>query len=266
MVKISELQRGDLITDLDDDDHFMTWVGAEELVENVEANKYHGVFRHSASKIRDRLEMATKGKKVKGFEVFRCENTAIAQQAADFAIEWSTSKNDQLFTQGMAAYEEPEKAANNQPNMFPLKIPYSQDRLTHERQQKAREWDVRSMFRALRVLARADSKAPVSLKGWTCSCFATYCFQAAALKVLFKDQAIDSNLLQTIQRENSKDFLSIKSDLNLIDMALGKWTDSIRKLLPKGILVDGKAVNATVLRESLNEDNNGFKKLGNITE
>lgn len=254
MPKLNDLKPGDLISDIDDDDHFMIWVGGEEpLVENVEADDFSGIFRHSASKIRKRIAERDEDEE-EGFDVFRCENQAIAQQAADFAIEWSTGKTDPKFQEGKKSGR-----------FFNLKIPFNQDRLTHDRQQKPEEWDVRSLFRALRVLSRQESRVNVSIKGWTCSSFVTYCFQAAALKVLFNNNKIPKNLLDTVRRSGHEGFLSIKNNFNLIELALSEQTDIIRKLVPTGILVDGKAIDATALRNFLNKPGNDFIKLGNIT-
>jgi hypothetical protein len=251
MPKLNELEPGDLICDLDDDDHFMMWAGGDDpLIENAEADDFGGIFRHSAKKIHDRINK----KNVEGFAVFRCNNQAIALQATNFAIEWSTGKTDDLFIKGKKSDE-----------FFNLKIPFNQDRLTHERQQEPEEWDARSLFRALRVLARHESQTPVSIKGWTCSSFATYCFQAAALKVLFHGGPIRKDILKFVRNSSDQKYLSIKNDINLIHLIFDDFTEIVRMLVPKGILVDGKAIDATSLKKFLNKSDSDFKNLGNIT-
>ncbi len=127
-------------------------------------------------------------------------------------------------------------------------------------------WDARSLFRAVRVLARHESKVPVSVKGWTCSSFVTYCFQAATLKVLFNDGPIHHSMLDMVCRNGSTDFLSIKSDLDLIKLIFSDVTEIVRQLASKGILLDAKAVDATILREFLNNSDSNFDNLGNIVE
>jgi hypothetical protein len=264
MPKLSEMKPGDLISDLGDDDHFMMWVGGSEpIVENVDAGKFSGVFRHSESKIEKCLESKKKVELKKSsdsdgeseeYAVFRCENSAIARQAADFAIEWATSKSDPLFTEGKKSGKD-----------FNLKVPFNQDRLTHDRDQKFDTWDARSLFRALRVLARQESGLPVSVKGWTCSSFATYCYQAAALKVLFHDGPIRPEVLKLVRNTGDAGFLKIKNDLNMIELLFDDLTEVVRKLIPLGLLVDGKAIDASSLLGFLRKENNGFKKLGDIS-
>ncbi|CDY78934.1 hypothetical protein BGLT_04987 [Caballeronia glathei] len=259
MPKLSEMQPGDLISDLDDDDHFMIWVGGnEEIVENVDTGDYAGIFRHSKSKITKRINGENNSDddsegEMTHFAVFRCEDTRIAKQAAEFAIEWATSKSDDLFTVGKASGD-----------AFNLKIPFNQGRLVHDRAQNFDDWDVRSLFRALRVLARHESGVPVSIKGWTCSSFATYCYQAAALKVLFQSGPIAPGVLKMVKDTNSEKFLKIKNDLNIIQLLFGELTEILRKLIPHGLLVDGKAIDATSLLGFLRKDNNGFTNLGDI--
>lgn len=283
MPRLADMRPGDLISDLDDDDHFMMWVGGDlALVENVDATKYCGVFRHSDTKITQRIRLAQEAASRKktsspaslrssgasgsdeddeapeGFAVFRCRNAAIARKAADFAIAWSMGTDHGDFVAGVAKA----KATGEQ---FQLPIKFNQERLTHDRQQAFDQWDARSLLRALRVLARHDSGAPLSVKGWTCSSFVTYCFQAAALACLFHDGPIRGDLLLTIARSGSQGFLSIKNELNLIEMVLSDTSEVVRQLIPKGLLVDGKAVDASSLKDFLALPDNGFDKLGDIT-
>jgi len=44
----------------------------------------------------------------------------------------------------------------------------------------------------------------------------------------------------------------------------GELTEILRKLIPHGLLVDGKAIDATSLLGFLRKDNNGFTNLGDI--
>lgn len=194
------------------------------------------------------------------FEVFRCEDSAIARRAAEFAIEWAVSTSSPQFIEGMKVAEE-----NSTP--LDLNIKFNQDRLGHTRQQKGDHWDARSLLRALRVLGRRESSVPLSIKGWTCSSFTTYCFQAAALDVRFHQGTIDPGLLQSIRKSGAQKFLSIKNDLNLIEAALSEPAEFIRKVIPKALgSLDGKAVDASLLREVLQRSGSGFTCMGSLNE
>jgi hypothetical protein len=278
------LQAGDIIIQLDKDtaDHTLMWVGGEKpIVHSSEGENFSGVIQQSAGPL---LNLKDDSKPWKGYaRVFRSDD-GLGPLAATFAIKWAVRSDNVAYIEARKLYDEQDRAqaeeyANKNPRgkrtigapqnitignaktkslSVALDTPFSQARL----EKGDKEWDVHSLFRALRAYDRGKKGLPLSqLKGITCSQFATYCYQAASLDKQLGGAPIPSNILNHIA--NSGAFYSLKQgtpdQANIIKHALeGYPTDCI----PKAMLVDAKTTSAGNLMAKLLQEGSRFSDRG----
>ena len=280
------LQAGDVIVQLkrNQANHCLMWVGGEKpIIHSADADNFSGVIQQSASflpKLKDDLEKWTPHARV-----FRNQRD-LGAQATKFAKQWAVRSDDEAFLNAMnlsdsqdaqqaAKYVAENPREKRQPETpkhvtvgnaktksitVVLDTPYSQDRL----EQGNKEWDVYSLFRALRAYDRGTKSLPLSqLKGITCSQFITYCYQAASLDRVFGGCAIPQATLQHISDTGA--FYSLKrgtpEQANLIEHGLhGYSTDFI----PKAMLVDAKTTSAGNLMRKLLEEDSQFTNVGDL--
>lgn len=227
---------------------------------NANHGQFHGVLRQSlkgaicAKTPEDFFEDT----KPKVYAVYRCDDPSIAQNAALFAIGWATPSGSQSASNALLN------------NKGFLKTKYSDDRMTYaeyDAPKEARVWSVDAMFRALKAFSRFE-EALTPKKGSSCSQFAVYCYQAAAIKKYLGDLKIDGNQLQRIKMAGG--FAKLKSSaqdgqqeaLQLIELVEQAEKVFASKQIPSALMTHAKVVHVGSLLEQLRQDNSGFTKVG----
>jgi hypothetical protein len=175
-------------------DHALMWVGGEKPLVHAASEKALGILQTSEDFFRKKIKI---GETAVDTYVFRYKGRipGLADKAAEYAEKWATRSDDPAIL----AFRAEEKERTEPPKELParesvLRTPYSQQRLD-EGHRRSKEWDAmnpgcttEAIFRALKAVARTENNMPVSPNhGVTCDQFIVYCYQAATLKIHFKD-------------------------------------------------------------------------------
>ena len=275
------LQVGDIIIEMDGGsaDHSLLWVGGDKpIVHSAESEEFVGVIRQSAKPY---AVWKSDDKKWKSYARVYRNNDDLGQRAAQFALDWATRSDEQAYVDlRTLGKDEAEKFKSENPrrkresgggknitigspkfkgSAVVLDTPFSQARLGGPEL----DWNVLSLFRALRAYHRAQNRLPLSqLKGVTCSQFITYCYQAAAVQKHFGGAPIPQKILAQIS--NSDRLYSLKQDGGAADLIHDALKGINVSFMPKGMLVDAKTTSASNLQEKLGEGNSGFTFRGDL--
>jgi len=280
-----QMKAGDILIELEGGgaEHIIMWVGGDKpIVHSAEQESFVGVIQQSAKPY---LIKKDDEKKWKPFvAVFRSDSESLAAQAAKFAIEWATRSDDEVYMmlrtlekEGIEEKIEEYKKENPRVKRFEpgkknvtigspkfggdtivLDTPFSQERLGGG----DKDWDVYSLFRALRAYDRVMSQLPLSqLKGITCSQFVTYCYQAAALHGHFGGSPIPKEILNLIS-DNGKLYSLKKTKESQPDLISNALEGFDVGFMPVGMLVDAKTTSADNLMEKLLDSKSGFQEMG----
>ncbi|MET0348156.1 MAG: hypothetical protein ABW067_00080 [Rhizobacter sp.] len=266
----TDFRRGDLM--IQGSGHAVLWVGGSKpFVHNIDGGKFSGVIQQRSCSF--------------GGDVFRCDDAEVADRASTFAENWAQTPGDDF------------QLPDPEPQKTVLKSPYSHQRMAgaFSKYGESTPWTVDSLFRAVKALARARDGAGLSPnRGVSCSQFATYCFQAAALAVHLGD-VVPGQLIQAIRRDQpaptrqtketwrvancsgvpaerlwmtsefgagGKAFRSLKDDGHLIRAAMNTHLARATEVMPSGLRTDAKFMHADKLKDAVSAPNSGFTRMG----
>jgi hypothetical protein len=181
-MKVQSLQLGDVLLDTYIDStagHCMIWVNGPKAVAHSADGNIKAVVRNFASDVlRD-----SDSKSPATFHVHRYKDVDVAARACEFAQDWASPDRDTSPPSGH-------------------KLKYSGHRETygklmrqHPSEVPDQNWDVMSLFHAVRALAKARQHQPLSGKGISCTQFVAYCYQCASIEKTLGAGQIDPKAL-----------------------------------------------------------------------
>lgn len=255
--------------------HALMWLGGgKPFVHNVDKGSFVGVIRQEnyAAEL----------------FVFRLKDRAVAAEAAKLAEKWAEAPGD------IAALPKPT------PARVVLKTPYSHQRMTDALMlDPSPPWSVDALFRVLKAIARANDGSGLSpTRGMSCSQFATYCYQAAALKIGM-GSTVPAGLIGNLRvpqpgtskvgmsdfvarnyagdnpdvywqekafHTQRKIFPSLRTEGEFIRHILSDQVDLARGHLPAALSTDAKFMTADRLMAAVRETDSGFVYQGTLID
>ncbi len=269
-MKLENLQLGDVLLDTGPDGaagHCMLWVNAPKAVAHSAEGNIRKVIRNFASDaFRD-----SNSKSPATLHVHRYKDADVAQGACRFAENWA-----------IADREAPPPSGHE--------IAYSSRREMYGKRMRSdyavpeTDWDVMSLFHAVRALAKARAGKQLSGNGISCTQFVAYCYQCASIEKTLGAGQIDPNALAGLIVKDSA--LALVNEPNVLRAKLtaideqrsyaqgkpprGDGSQSPAKLLGtlggisvvEGLMFDAKYADIGLLQKKISSPDSGFTLVG----